>query len=620
MLIAQFGYFDLENYGDLLFPDILRNEIRKRNLNIQVDLFSNNGGYTLMGSGMPVYSTEDLPKMHALRRYDAFVIGGGELIRFDMTLIASHEKYEKAKNTLIPWMYPILFAYANQIPVLFNCPGVPFPFNLEQIPEVKLLLNGVNYCSVRDAESKRFLEGCGVDIPIKVVPDTAFLANKLYSDEMLEDAFRNVSASYENLRSGEYVLFQFNGMDPSYSIEAYVEMIHYISETLKMQAILLPIGYVHEDLNCLKLIQENDTEHRIQLIEEKISVLQMTAVLANAGYFIGTSLHGNLISYLYNVPSIAIDRWHLTKIHGLFQWIGREGAIATNISEIPEKLTELMPGSMDNSRLSELQELVKTHFDLLFEELMHNSNCEKANFLEACVLALQKGQSELHTGMRLHFSSEDHLYSAEKSKEMIFEKTSSVVDLSYHTKFEEGDVRYIRFQFPFDEPIWIEHMEVCLNGVPVSPTVIEGVKLTNGYLLDGKHAVLEFHAEQRINDLKIDITAMCGNWSLGMSSLYQRMLELEQEAHRAKQRIKDGERELSIMQEEKDALSYLYRKEKGDRIQDEELKHNYHLLQEHAYRLQCMLDDERKNYESIIRSNSWKATKWLRSLRHLFDR
>ena len=30
MLIAQFGYFDLENYGDLLFPDILRNEIRKR--------------------------------------------------------------------------------------------------------------------------------------------------------------------------------------------------------------------------------------------------------------------------------------------------------------------------------------------------------------------------------------------------------------------------------------------------------------------------------------------------------------------------------------------------------------------------------------------------------------
>ena len=235
MLIAQFGYFDLENYGDLLFPDILRNEIRKRNLNIQVDLFSNNGGHVLMGSGIPVYSTEELPKMHALRRYDAFVIGGGEIIRFDMTLIASHEKYEKAKNTLLPWMYPILFAYANQIPVLFNCPGVPFPFNQEQIPEVKLLLNGVNYCSVRDAESKRFLEGCGVDIPIEVFPDTAFLANKLYSDEMLEDAFRKVSASYKNLRSGEYVLFQFNGIDPRYSVEEYVEIIRYVSKTLKMQ-------------------------------------------------------------------------------------------------------------------------------------------------------------------------------------------------------------------------------------------------------------------------------------------------------------------------------------------------------------------------------------------------
>ena len=573
-----------------------------------------------MGSGIPVYSTEDLPKMHALRRYDAFVIGGGEIIRFDMTLIASHEKYEKAKNTLLPWMYPILFAYANQIPVLFNCPGVPFPFNQEQIPEVKLLLNGVNYCSVRDAESKRFLEGCGVNIPIEVFPDTAFLANKLYSDEMLEDAFRKISASYENLRSGEYVLFQFNGMDPRCPVEAYVEMIRYVSETLKMQAILLPIGYVHEDLECLKLILENDTEHRFQLIEEKISMLQMTAVLAHAGYFIGTSLHGNLISYLYNVPSIAIDRWHLTKIHGLFQWIGREGSIATNISEIPEKLTALMPGSVGNSRLSELQELVKTHFDLLFEALMHNSNCEKANFLEACVLALQKRQTELHTGIRLLFSSEDHLYSAEKSKEMVFEKTSNVVELSYHAKLEESDVRYIRFEFPFDEPVWIEHMEVCLDGVPVSPTVIRGVKLADGYLLDVQHAVLEFHAEQRINDLKIDMTAICGNWSLGMSSLYQRTLELEQEVLRAKQRVKDGERALLVIQEEKDALSYLYRKEKRDRIRDNELENNYHLLQGHAYRLQCMLDEERKNYESIISSNSWKATKWLRSLRHLFDR
>ena len=105
-----------------------------------------------------------------------------------------------------------------------------------------------------------------------------------------------------------------------------------------------------------------------------------------------------------------------------------------------------------------------------------------------------------------------------------------------------------------------------------------------------------------------------------MSSLYQRTLELEQEVLRAKQRVKDGERALSVIQEEKDALSYLYRKEKRDRIRDNELENNYHLLQGHAYRLQCMLDEERKNYESIISSNSWKATKWLRSLRHLFDR
>lgn len=558
--------------------------------------------------------------MHALRRYDAIVIGGGEIIRFDMDLISCQEKYEKAKNTLLPWMYPILFAYANQIPVLLNCPGVPFAFNPEQISKVKLLLNGVNYCSVRDAESKRLLEGCGVNVPIEVFPDTAFLTNTLYSDELLENAFHKVSAVYTNLESGKYVLFQFNSLDPKYSAEAYVEMIRRVSQMLEMQVILFPIGYVHEDMDCLKKILENDMEHRFLLIEQKMTLLEMTAVLAHAGYFIGTSLHGNLISYLYDVPSIAVDRWHLTKIRGLYQWIDREGAIVTDIREIPDKLVEYMPGSVDSSKLPELQELVKTHFDRLFEQLIRSSKCEKTNFLEACVLALQKKQADLYTGMRLLYSSEDHLYSSKKSKEILFEKVSGVVNLSYNTEFEEDNIRYIRLEFPFEGPVWIEHMEICVNGVPLSPTVIEGVKLVDGYLLDDKHAVLEFHAEQRIHNLQVNTTAMCGKWSSSMSSLYQRVLALERELLREKHRIKDNERELMVICEEKDALAYLYRKETQKNIQDKELENNYHLLQEHAYRLQCMLDAEREEYNKIINSNSWKATKWLRSLRHLFDR
>ena len=213
MVIAQFGYFDIENYGDLLFPEILRHEIISRSLNIKVDLFSNNGGRVPMGSNTIVYPAADLPQMHMQQRYDAIVIGGGEIIRFDMNLITDENNY-KNPNTLLPWLYPVLFAYANQIPVLFNCPGVPFAFNMEQIPQVKLLLDGINYCSVRDSGSKRLLEGCGVTCPITVSPDTAFIADTLYSEEELEEAFNQVKTFSENLHKRNYVIFQFNSFDP----------------------------------------------------------------------------------------------------------------------------------------------------------------------------------------------------------------------------------------------------------------------------------------------------------------------------------------------------------------------------------------------------------------------
>ena len=47
--IAQIGTFDLENYGDLLFPVILENELKKRIQNVEIVLFSPIGG------NMPFY-------------------------------------------------------------------------------------------------------------------------------------------------------------------------------------------------------------------------------------------------------------------------------------------------------------------------------------------------------------------------------------------------------------------------------------------------------------------------------------------------------------------------------------------------------------------------------------
>ena len=81
---------------------------------------------------------------------------------------------------------------------------------------------------------------------------------------------------------------------------------------------------------------------------------------------------------------------------------------------------------------------------------------------------------------------------------------------------------------------------------------------------------------------------------------------------------KDAERRILVAQQEKETYEYLYKKEVLKNSADAEMEKNYRLLQEHAYRLQCMLDFERQRLDCILNSNSWKITKGLRTARHMF--
>lgn len=83
--IAQIGVFDYENYGDVLFPEILYNELGGRLGEICVELFSPKGGIKAF-SDVHVFSIDELETKCKQEKYDAIVVGGGDLIRFDKSV------------------------------------------------------------------------------------------------------------------------------------------------------------------------------------------------------------------------------------------------------------------------------------------------------------------------------------------------------------------------------------------------------------------------------------------------------------------------------------------------------------------------------------------------------
>jgi lipopolysaccharide transport system ATP-binding protein len=168
--IGIVGTFDVENYGDLLFPLLAEAELRRRLGEITLRRFS----YNAKTWPYEVTSVADLPELAS--SLDAMLIGGGFLIRFDKEVAPGYAP--PAPTIHHPtgyWLTPALIAAANDVPVIWNAPGT----HLNDLPDwarplMTLALEQSSYIAVRDEPSREALSTVIARDRVEVVPDTAF--------------------------------------------------------------------------------------------------------------------------------------------------------------------------------------------------------------------------------------------------------------------------------------------------------------------------------------------------------------------------------------------------------------------------------------------------------------
>src|SRR6202790_2870124 len=178
MDIGIVGTFDVENYGDLVFPLIAEFELRERLGDVTMHCFSYHGK-TPPDWPYAVTSVADLPEL--MGQLDGLLIGGGHVIRFDKHIAPGYAP--SAPHIHHPtgyWLTPALVAHEHGRPVIWNAPGVlPGEIPTWAVPLLKLTLELTSYLSVRDEPSKaalaRFVDGDRID----VIPDTAFGISRL---------------------------------------------------------------------------------------------------------------------------------------------------------------------------------------------------------------------------------------------------------------------------------------------------------------------------------------------------------------------------------------------------------------------------------------------------------
>lgn len=217
--IALCGVFDIPNYGDHLFPLVLREELSRRGYAGNVVLFSPFQAEESFVENSNVHSLDDLERMHMEEPFSAIVVGGGEIIhwhRFGQKRTFNSTDFEAYPMDKV-WLVPCFMKMKYNVPLLWNAPGIPFDFDADKAL-AHYLFSNIDYLSVRNDFSKQVLIDCGIpDAAIQRVPDTGFSLKNVATDQELHDARNHVFPGLAH-----YAVFHCNRFIPESEINNVV--------------------------------------------------------------------------------------------------------------------------------------------------------------------------------------------------------------------------------------------------------------------------------------------------------------------------------------------------------------------------------------------------------------
>lgn len=359
--VAQIGAFDFENYGDVLFVDVLERHLKARLGEGEVTPFSPKGDVEL-ASGKRVLPISSLAAAHEKRGFDAFVIGGGDLVHFQKILTHVHGKgvglseYE----VLYMWVVPTLLAWKYGVPLLWNAPGVPLEFESNQRDMARYLVRAADYVSVRDGRAKETLCNAGL-LPdeVRVVPDSVLSVGNLFLLKDLEEVLCNTGLE---LVSRQFVFFQCNATFTPEELRVCAEELMRLKQRHGWEVLLQPIGYGLEDQKKLEELQYIAPGEFV-MAHRKLNPYEILALLAHCGCYIGSSLHGCITACAYGRPAVVINKNHFNKTEGLVEMLQIERSRIFDVKDLGEVLGHL--DELDASVPDTVLAQINKHFDCI---------------------------------------------------------------------------------------------------------------------------------------------------------------------------------------------------------------------------------------------------------------
>jgi polysaccharide pyruvyl transferase WcaK-like protein len=324
--IGLLGTFDVENYGDMLFPLIAQWRLAPHG--IAVEAYSPGGGTTRWADCAPCHPLSALlPRSDGLA---ALLVGGGNIVHRQP---ANLPDYPGAADR---WAYSglwggaaVVAAIANK-PLLWNAPGVAKAFAPDELAGiVHPALQACDYLSVRDAQSRDWLAP-PKGVEVTVVPDTVADIARMWPKSELRAANRELRARKGMGARQRYAVLHVKRRSVRPGDEPLIAAgIDAMARATGLMPLLLAIGPCHgDDAMARNLGGALTVPHAI--VDDARGLIEMAAAIAYAGRYVGCSLHGYITASAYGVPGTIVALPPLPKQAGFLAHVGRPGDLAAD--------------------------------------------------------------------------------------------------------------------------------------------------------------------------------------------------------------------------------------------------------------------------------------------------
>ncbi len=317
--IAIFGTFDVENYGDLLFPLVARQRLSPAG--VEVVAVSPTDGETRYRDAVRPISQAKFASMAA--GFDGILIGGGNIVHLRDFALPGYG----------PLAYPSLWAGSTALAVqhglqvIWNAPGVLAPQSSAPPPDwIRKVVAAADRFAVRDTESAEAMEQWSGRRP-STVPDTALDLPCVWSRQELARRADEIRIAL-GVPSGRRVVAlhvkerSLAGMP----VAAFAGALSSALEACGAVAVLLAIGRCHGDHEVAKAIHLAAKASTFDFADAD-SLRDIAAVIAGCDAYLGASLHGHITAAAYGVPARVVAVPALHKFAGQAALIGRSSDV-----------------------------------------------------------------------------------------------------------------------------------------------------------------------------------------------------------------------------------------------------------------------------------------------------